>query len=117
MTISPTEVGIGKSVTISVRVANNNEVSGSYKVILKIDNVVVATTDVTLDSGAFQTVSFATAQYVGGTYTVTVADLSSTFSVRPTPPSGVTAFINWWLKKWKEVSAVHTLLATMGRLW
>jgi uncharacterized membrane protein len=97
LTISPTEVGIGGSVTISVRVVNNGEVGGSYEVILKIDNVVVATTGVTLDSGAFQIVSFTTVQYVARTYTVTVGGLSGTFTVKPAPPPGVTTVINWWL--------------------
>jgi hypothetical protein len=95
LTISPTEVGIGGSVTISVRVVNNGEVGGSYEVILKIDNVVVATTGVTLDSGAFQIVSFTTIQYVARTYTVTIDGQSGTFTVKSTlPPPTV---INWWL--------------------
>ena len=48
LTISPTEVGTGQSVTISVLVDNTGELFGNYEVTLKIDNVVIAAQPVTV---------------------------------------------------------------------
>jgi len=92
LTISPTEVDVGETVTISIQVANTGDVTGSYEVTLKVDNVVVATKDVTLAGGASQKVTFTAAKDKAGTYTVNVDGLSGTFAVKPpiTP-------INWWL--------------------
>ncbi len=90
LTISPAEVGIGESVTISVLVTNTGGLTGSYEVILTVDNVAVATKDVTLDGGASQTVTFTAAKNAGGTYTVNINGLSGTFTVKaveaPIPP-------------------------------
>ena len=100
LTIFPTEVEIGGSVTISVLVTNTGELAGSYEVILKIDNIVVASKDVTLTSGASQKVTFTTAQDVAETYTVDVDGLSGTFTVKmPAPLEVVPAkpSISWWL--------------------
>ena len=96
LTISPTEVDIGQSVTISVLVANTGELSGSYEVTLKIDNVTVDTKYVTLAGGASQSVTFTTAKDAAGTYTAAVDGLSGTFTVKaPTVP--VKPGPNWWL--------------------
>ncbi len=92
LTISPTEVGIGERVTISVLVANTGDLSGSYTVTLRIDDVVVATDDVTLAGGANQEVTFTTVKDVVGTYQVEVDGLSGTFMVKALPKP-----INWWL--------------------
>lgn len=87
LNISPTEVDIGKSVTISVLVTNTGGLTASYEVTLKVANVVVATKDVTLAGGASQTITFTTAKDVAGTYTVNVSGLSGTFTVKTAPTS------------------------------
>jgi len=119
LAISPDEVDIGEEVTISVTVANTGDLADSYKVTLKIDEVGVATKDVTLAGGASQKVTFTTAKDVAGSYTVNVNGLSGTFVVRaapvspspssspapapppPAPPVAPPALpvkpINWWL--------------------
>ncbi|MFC1962572.1 CARDB domain-containing protein [Chloroflexota bacterium] len=84
LTISPTTVDIGENVTISVLVTNTGELTGSYEVALKIDNVAVATRDVTLAGGDSQTVVFTTTKDVAGTYTMNVNELSGTFMARTT---------------------------------
>ena len=43
LSITPARVGIGKEVTISALVTNTGDLSGSYKVTLKVDNVIIAT--------------------------------------------------------------------------
>jgi HTH-type transcriptional regulator, competence development regulator len=96
LSITPAEVNIGEEVTISVLVTNTGDVTDSYEVTLKIDEVLVDTEEVTLDSGASQTVTFTTTADVAGTYAVTIDGLSGTFVVTevilPTPTP-----INWWL--------------------
>ncbi|MBA7606991.1 hypothetical protein ES703_14143 [subsurface metagenome] len=99
LTVSPAEVDIGESVTISVLVANTGDATGTHQVTLKIDNVVVATKEVTLAGGASQEVTFTTAKDVAGTYAVNIDGLSGTFTVKappvvPVPPKP------WWVSLW-----------------
>jgi transcriptional regulator with XRE-family HTH domain len=93
--ISPAEVGIGETVTVSILVANTGDLTDSYEVTLKVDNVAIATRDVILAGGTSQTVSFTTTEDTAGTYTVDVNGLSDTFTVKtlvvPMKP------INWGL--------------------
>ena len=81
LNISPAEVDIDGGVTISTVVTNTGDLSGSYEVTLKIDDVVVATEDVTLAGGDSQKVTFTTTRDVAGTYTVNVNGLSGAFVV------------------------------------
>jgi len=82
LSISPSEVDIGETVTISVLVRNTGDASGSYQVTLKIDGKVEATREVTLDAGA-------------ATYSVDINGLTGSFNVRekptlaPSPPQEV----------------------------
>jgi len=89
LTISPAEVEIGETVTISVLVTNTGDLSGSYTVTLKIDNVVIDSKAVTLDGGASQKVTFITSKDVTETYTVSIDGLPREFTVEEeevTPP-------------------------------
>jgi len=61
-------------------------------VTLKIDSVVEATKDVTLNVGASEEVTFTTAKDVAGNYTVDVNELSGSFTVEEKPALPV---INW----------------------
>ncbi len=86
--ISPGEVNIGETVTISATVTNSGNASGSYEVTLKINGEVEATKEVTLNAGASEEVTFTTAKDVPGSYSVDVQGLSGSFTVRekPAPP-------------------------------
>ena len=88
LTIVPSEVSIGEEVTISVLVSNTGYLSGSYKVILRINDVAAATEDITVPGLASQEVTFTIAEDVAGTYTVDVNGQTGTFEVRaaPLPP-------------------------------
>jgi len=90
LTISPSEIALGESVTISVEVTNTGEEAGNYEVILKIDGVVEASEEVSVAAGASQGVIFTVAKDVAKTYSVDVHGLSGTFVVReeaPAPPA------------------------------
>ena len=85
LTISPTEVNIGESVSISVTVTNTGDLIGSYEVTLEIDNAVIETKQVSLTGQSSQKVTFTTTQDAAGSYTVNVNGLSRTFTVKPAP--------------------------------
>ena len=82
LSISPAEVNVKEAVNISTQVTNTGDLSGSYEVILKIDNVVAQTKRVTLAGGENQMVSFSVARDTGGAYTVSVGSLQGAFKVR-----------------------------------
>jgi len=89
LSISPHEVKVGESVTISVDIANLGCSSGSYTAILKINSSQVETKTITLiNAGESQVVSFTVVKESTGTYTVELDGLTDTFSVLPdTVPS------------------------------
>jgi len=112
--ISPTEVDIGEEVTISVLIANTGELTGSYEVALKIDNVAVATKEVVLAGGASQEVTFTTSNDVAGTYSIDVSGLTGSFTVKEevvppvVPPEEVTEAIAWWV--WLIIGLVSAVI-------
>ncbi|MDD5288095.1 MAG: CARDB domain-containing protein, partial [Dehalococcoidales bacterium] len=97
-TVTPVAVETNETVTISVRVSNSGDVSGTYEVELKIDNVVVTSKSVTVAGKSSQTVTFTTSKDKAGTYTVNIDGMSSSFvvaeAVTPPPPPAKT---NWAL--------------------
>lgn len=93
LTITPTNVGIGEKIIISVTVANTGDLPGSYEVTLKIDAAVVETKQVTLDGATSEAITFTTTIDDAGTYSVTIDGLTGTFEVKeaasPPPPEEV----------------------------
>ena len=90
--ISPAEVGIGETVTVSILVANTGDLTGSYEVTLKIDNASIATREITMVGGTSQTVSFTTARDAAGLHEVEIDEQKGEFTVLPAPLA-----ISWWL--------------------
>ena len=90
LTISPHEVEVGETVTVSVLVTNSGDIECTYQVQLMVDGSVKETSEVTLVGGASRTVNFTTTKDAPGLYTVTVGNLTGTFTVRaatePPPP-------------------------------
>jgi len=92
LVISPTEVNPGEEVKISVSVANNGGIEGSYTVVLKINGVKEAEKSVIVAAGSSQTASFSVSKEEAGSYSVTVDGLSGSFTViaplvpAPAPP-------------------------------
>lgn len=104
LSISPTEVEIGETVNITVLVDNTGGQSGSYQVILKVNGVVEAESEVALDASTSGQVSFSISKDVAGTYLVNVNGLTGSFEVKPEPVVPVTPVeptpakpTNWWL--------------------
>jgi hypothetical protein len=85
LTISPTEVNVGESVSISVNIANTGDLAGSYDATLKINNIVVETKQVTLAGHASQDVLFTTSRDAAGSYAVSINTLSGTITVKAVP--------------------------------
>lgn len=84
--VTPDEVEIGQSVTISAQVTNTGDASGTYQVVLKINNAAEATKEVTLAGGAGGTVTFTTSKTAAGSYDVNVNGLPGKFTVKTAPP-------------------------------
>jgi hypothetical protein len=93
--ISPGEVYIGETVTISVLITNTGDGAGSYTVTLKINGVAEATKDISLVRGVSQEVTFTTTKDVAGSYSVEVNGLQDSFTVKekPAPPPPTSAIV------------------------
>jgi len=89
LTITPTEVDIAQSVTISATITNTGDLAGSHDVTLIIKGKAISTKEVTLADHASEKVTFTTIQGASGTYTVNVDGLSGTFTVKPAPTEPV----------------------------
>jgi hypothetical protein len=112
LSITPAEVTPEEKVTISAVIANTGDVKGTYVATLKIDGVVEATKELTIDAASSGTVVFSTSRDVPGTYDVNVGALSGSFIVKevvplpqppvtPTPPASEEVAppegVNWWI--------------------
>jgi len=87
VSVLPTEVEPGETVTIAVSISNTGGKSGSYTVVLKIDGVKEAEKTVTVAAGKSKDVSFSVTREETGSYTVAVDGLSGSFTV-VAPPEG-----------------------------
>ena len=87
--ISPAEVDVKQTVNIKTTVKNTGESSGTYDVVLKINNEIVTHEEVILAPGSSQTVTFYTSKGTPGTYTVNVNGQTGKFVVKgpPAPPA------------------------------
>jgi len=85
--ISPTEVTVGSSVTVTVTVLNEGDKQGTYTVTLNINGATEDTKNITLSGGATGTLSFTITKNVAQTYNVSVDGLNGTFSVSQSTPT------------------------------
>jgi len=93
MEINPTEVNTGETVIVRVTVTNNGDATGDYEVVLKINDTVVATKDVTgLPGGATQEVVFNAARDAAGFCTVEVNGVTGSFTVTAAPAAEAILF-------------------------
>jgi hypothetical protein len=89
ISVSPSTIEPGGTITISVDVANLGEVSANYTVILKIDDIKEDSITVVLNGEASTRVAFSVTKISEGTYSVEIDGLLGNFTVvKPsTPPA------------------------------
>jgi transcriptional regulator with XRE-family HTH domain len=85
LVMTPAEVNTGEKSSITVTVSNSGDLSGSYSVILKINNTIAETKSVTLDGHASLNVNFSVSQDTAGTYSIDVNGLTGAFIVKAPP--------------------------------
>jgi hypothetical protein len=81
LSVNPEEVEPGESVDISVIITNTGDLTDSYQVNLKLDDVVVQTKEVRLDGHDSETVYFNIIPTSIGEHTTSIGDLSAIFVV------------------------------------
>jgi hypothetical protein len=81
LVIDPGKIKTGKSATVSVTVANSSIVSGTYKVVLKLNGEEADSVSIVLLPGASETVSFSVTKDVAGSYEVEVNGLTGNLVV------------------------------------
>jgi hypothetical protein len=84
---SSAEPGVGEMVNISVAVTNTTDSVGSYRVIIKINDAVEATKELTLDAGAIESTTFTVPSREAGSYSVVIEGAGGSFAV--TAPQGL----------------------------
>ena len=94
LVVDPTTVEPGEEVTVSVTVKNVGGKSGSYTAVFLVDDSKVDEDTVSLVGGASETVEFTGVSGEEGSHTVSVGDLSGSFTVEM-PAGGVGP--NWGL--------------------
>ena len=86
LNVSPTSVNPGGQVIIAAEVSNSGGSEGSYTVVLKINGVSEAEKQVTLSPGKTQGVTFTINKQTPGSYSVSIAGQSASFTVNSPPP-------------------------------
>jgi hypothetical protein len=84
-------------VTISAIVTNVGDLSGSYEVYLKVNNIVEATDTITLDGGASERVTFSTSKDVAGSYNVELGREISELTILPSPLFTKEPLLIWYV--------------------
>ncbi len=79
--VAPGEAGLGEKVTISFRATNLDKSCSHYDIILKIDNRVFATKEVSIARGSTLPVNYAIYSTVPGEHRVDVNDVVSKFVI------------------------------------
>ena len=98
LSVDPSSVDVGGTITISVEVTNTGGQSGSHTVTLKIDGEVEDEKTVTLNPDETETVSFEVSAAQQGSFSVEVDGLSGRYTVtkpieeKQKPPGGIPGF-------------------------
>ena len=85
LSITPEEVKPGEEVTITAQVTNTGDLAGSFEVILKINDVVKESKEVSLASGETKALNFYIVSDDVGIYSVRINNLEDTFKVVTSP--------------------------------
>lgn len=119
LSIEPSEIYPGDTVTITVSVSNFGGQSGTHTMVFKIESEVETTRDITIAAGATKMASFTVVKEKSGIYQLEVDGLKGSFVVEeaviPLPPAPSPSWIlrHYWIILIGTVGAV--LLASL--LW
>lgn len=95
LTVEPSAVKAGKTVTVTVLLTNKGDSSGSYTVIMKVDGQIVNSQDIELDGQSNKIVTFTHLANIDGQHTVTINNLTGEFLVKSSRFTLET--LKWWL--------------------
>ncbi len=82
LSITPGQIDIGQSVQATVTVVNTGDIAGTYQVELLINDAVEDVREITLAGNGRITFSFEITKSVPGRYTVSIAGLTGSFTVK-----------------------------------
>jgi len=86
--IGPSTIETGKMSMVKVTISNTGDISGTYDIVLKINNAVAETKTLTMDGHTSQEVSFTVSPDAAGTYTISIDALSGELTVAaPSEPA------------------------------
>ena len=109
LVIDPLSLIGGEVATVSVKVTNVGEETGSYTLDLKIDGVTRETKELLLPGGVTQTVNFEVTETASGTHSVMVGSLSGSFDVESLAPASENIEIASLIVRPYEVSEGDTV--------
>jgi hypothetical protein len=90
--LTPHEIAPGGTVTASMVVNNQGDLSGIYEVNLKLDNVLISTKSVTVNGGDSETIVFTLTSDTVGEHSVSLGNAIASFIVKiPLSPAAFTA--------------------------
>jgi hypothetical protein len=87
LTINPSSIISGESVTISVKVTNIGEITGNHTVDLEIDGTIRNTKTITVGGQASVDVEFKTSESSSGSFNVKIGELTGSFDVEDLVPA------------------------------
>ncbi len=96
LTINPRQGKLGQSVIISLEIANEGEIAGSYQLQLKIDGIVRIIKEITIAAKSREKVSFEIGNLSVGRHRVEMAGLSGNFITVSTAVIPLTPGIDWF---------------------
>jgi hypothetical protein len=79
--INPSTVKPDENVDIHLKITNTGDVTGTDTVVLRVNNVIVDSKDITLDGGTSTTITFITSSKLPGNYTIESSGLKGEFTV------------------------------------
>lgn len=92
LTLSATTVTVGQNVTVSVRVDNTGDLTGTYLASLLLDGQSVSSQNDSLGAGGHVTITFIVSSTEIGAHTVAIGGLLAALEVTAAPSSG----LPWW---------------------
>ena len=82
LSIVPGEVDPGKPVSVTVKIENSGDLTGSCQVTLRIDGATEATKEILISGGGMETAMFSASRTAAGAHSVEVNGITGSFTVR-----------------------------------